>query len=147
MLEDAFNDVYMKFKLNFYRGIFERLKTRESSLSASEAYAVEIIFALGEPTVRRFADFMQCSFPNASYKINTLIRKGYINKVRSTVDKREYHLVVTKKFWQYYAINQNYLTTIMQRIRERFTAEETKQLEHMLQIISDELMPESNVVL
>ena len=144
MLEITFNEVYTKFKLNFYRGIFERLKERESSLSASEAYAVEVIYALREPTISQFANYLNISQPNATYKVNTLIRKGYIEKVNSDIDKREYHLRTTQKFWDYYAINQNYINTIMKRIRERFTEEETNQLSYMLNIISRELMTENS---
>ena len=147
MLEDSFSEVYTRFKLNFYRGIFERLKERESSLSASEAYAVEVIYALREPTISQFAEFLQISQPNATYKINGLIRKGYITKVNSSKDKREYHLVTTPKFLDYYAINQNYIAIVMQRIRKRFSPEETEQLDNMLQTISRELMPENNAIL
>jgi len=143
MLEDTFNEVYTKFKLNFYRGIFERLQERESSLSASEAYAAEVIYALREPTISQFAEFLQISQPNATYKVNMLMRKGYITKVKSSADRREYHLRITPKFLHYYAINQNYITTVMQRIHNRFSPEETEQLENMLRIISQELMPES----
>lgn len=143
MLEDAFSEVYLKFKLNFYRGIFERLQDRESSLSASEAYAVEIIYALQEPTVSQFARFLKISLPNATYKVNMLIRKGYVVKVNSETDRREVHLHLTEKFWDYNAINHNYISTVMQRIRDRFSSEETEQLSRMLTIISKELMPES----
>jgi len=143
MLEDVFNEIYTKFKLNFYRSIFERLQERESSLSASEAYAVEVIHALHEPTISQFADFLQISQPNATYKVNALIRKGYIDKINSSTDRREYHLSPTPKFWKYYAINQSYINTVMQRIRARFSPEETGQLERMLHIISHELMPEN----
>jgi len=147
MLEEIFIEVYTKFKLNFYRGIFQRLKERDSSLSAAEAYAVEVIFALQQPTISRFAEFLQISLPNATYKINGLIRKGYIEKVNSSTDKREYHLVTTAKFRDYYAISQNYANLVMGRIRERFSREETEQFEKMLQIISQELMPECSTVL
>jgi len=147
MLEEMFNEVYTKFKLNFYRGIFERLQARESSLSASEAYAVEIIYALHEPTISQFAEFLQISQPNATYKINTLMRKGYVMKTKSNTDRREYHLRTTPRFADYYAISQNYINTVMQRIRDRFSQEEANQLESMLRIISHELMPENGVKL
>jgi len=147
MLEDIFNEVYIKFKLNFYRGIFERIKERDSSLSAAEAYAVEVIYALGEPTIGRFAEFLQISLPNATYKINGLIYKGYIEKVNSSTDKREYHLVTTEKFRTYYAISQNYANLVVRRIRERFSREETEQFEKMLLVITQELMPESSTQL
>ncbi|MCL2700035.1 MAG: MarR family winged helix-turn-helix transcriptional regulator, partial [Defluviitaleaceae bacterium] len=84
------------------------------------------------------------SQPNATYKANTLIRRGYIEKINSSADKREYHLRTTAKFWDYYAINQNYVKIVMQRIRERFSEEELKQLENMLSIVSRELMNEIN---
>jgi DNA-binding MarR family transcriptional regulator len=144
MLEEVFNEVYTKFKLNFYHSIFERLQERESSLSASEAYAVEVIYALREPTIGQFAKFLQVSKSNATHKINALVRKGYVEKVNSDVDKREYHLRTTPRFQQYYAINQNYIKTVMQRIHERFTPEETEQLEYMLRVISRELMSEKS---
>ena len=143
MLENAFNEIYTKFKLNFYRGIFWRFGERESSLSASEAFAVEVIYALEAPTISQFAEFLQISQPNATYKVNNLIRKGYIEKINSSVDKREYHLRTSEKYENYYAISQSYVNTVMQRIRERFSEEETKQLEDMLTIISRELMAQS----
>ena len=147
MLEDIFIEVYTKFKLNFYRGIFERLKERDSSLSAAEAYAVEVVYALQQPTISRFAEFLQISLPNATYKVNGLVRKGYIEKVNSSTDKREYHLVTTEKFRTYYAISQNYANLVVRRIRERFSRDETEQFEKMLLTISEELMPESSTEL
>lgn len=144
MVDSAFNDVYTKFKLNFYRGIFERIKEREVSLSASEAYAAEVIHALGSPTISQFAQFLQVSKSNATYKVGTLIKKGYVEKVKSDTDKREIHLHTTPKFMQYYAINQNYINVVTQRIKERFSPEELRQFDEMLRVISTELMPETN---
>jgi len=144
MFEDAFNEVYIKFKLNFYRGIFERLQEREASLSASEAYAVEVIHALDKPTISQFADFLCVSKSNATYKVNTLVKKGYIQRVKSDNDKREFRLHTTEKFWHYYAINQNYIETVMTRINERFSPDELSQFSKMLTVISRELMPEAS---
>jgi DNA-binding MarR family transcriptional regulator len=145
MLEEVFSEVYTKFKLNFYRGIFERLRERDSSLSASEAFAVEVIYALEGPTISQFAEFLNVSLPNANYKINSLMRKGYVMKVKSSLDRREYHLRTTPKFEQYYAINEAYIQVVMRRIEERFTSLQIEQMEEMLHIISEELMPESGV--
>jgi DNA-binding MarR family transcriptional regulator len=87
---------------------------------------------------------LQISHPNATYKVGTLIRKGYIVKVNSTSDRREYHLQTTDRFQRYCAINTNYLEIVMQRIRNRFSSEEIAQFEQMFRIISQELMPESD---
>ena len=142
MLEQAFNQVYTKFKLHFYRSIFGRFQKREASLTTVETFCMEIIMALGKPTVNEFSSFVGISAPNAAYKINNLIQKGYVRKEQSETDKREYHLVVTQKYIDYYNISYGYLSTVMDRIKARFPAEDVAKIEEMLDIISDELMPE-----
>lgn len=142
MLEQAFADVYSKFKLHFYKNVFDRFQEREASLTTVETFCMEIIQALGTPTVNEFASFVQISPPNAAYKVNSLIKKGYLSKVQSKNDRREYHLVVTKKYEDYYNISYSYLSTVMGRISNRFPKEDVAKIEEMLTIISDELMPE-----
>ena len=142
MLKDQFFAVYTKFKLHFYKEIFQRFQNREASLTAVETFAMETIFALGSPTVNEFASFVQISPPNAAYKVNSLIRKGYLKKVQSQEDKREYRLVPTQKYCDYYNISYHYLHTVMERIGRRFSPEEQQALESMLNIVSRELMPE-----
>lgn len=145
MLKDAFFDVYTKFKLHFYKEIFQRFQTREASLTTVETFCMETIMALDNPTVNEFASFMCISPPNAAYKVNSLIKKGYINKVQSETDRREYHLQVTQKYIDYNNISSAYRETVMDRISQRFTEEECRKLEEMLVIISEELMPEIEI--
>ena len=142
MLEQKFEMVYTKFKLHFYQEIFERFQNREASLTTVETFAMETIQALGSPTINEFASFMRISPPNAAYKINSLIRKGYVQKIQSEQDKREYHLQVTQKYRDYYNISSNYLKEVMDRVLHRFTPEEARQLDRMLRIVGQELMPE-----
>ena len=142
MLDRAFDRVYTKFKLHFYQEIFQRFQSREASLTTVETFCMEAIQALGSPTVNEFATFMRISPPNAAYKINSLIRKGYVQKIQSEHDKREYHLYVTQKYIDYYNVSYRYLSTVMDRIKQRFPAEDVAKLEEMLDIISNELMPE-----
>ena len=142
MLEQAFFNVYTKFKLHFYQEIFRRFQDREASLTTVETFCMEAIQALGSPTVNEFATFMRISPPNAAYKVNSLIKKGYLKKVQSENDRREYFLVVTQKYKDYYNISYSYLSTVMNRIKDRFSPEDVAKIEEMLTIISDELMPE-----
>ena len=142
MLKDAFFTVYTKFKLHFYQEIFRRFQTREASLTTMETFCMESIQALGSPTVNEFATFMCISTPNAAYKVNSLVEKGYIRKLRSEKDRREYHLEVTQKYLDYYNISTSYIAQVMDRIVERFPPEECAKLEEMLEIVSQELMPE-----
>ncbi len=142
LLEESFSDVYTKFKLHFYQEIFSRFQNREASLTAVETFCMEIIFALKEPTINEFASFVRISSPNAAYKVNNLIRKGYVEKVQSPHDRREYHLRPTQKYMNYYNIGGHYHQEVMNRVRARFTPEEAGQLDQMLQIMARELMPE-----
>lgn len=142
MLKDSFSNVYSKFKLHFYQNVFENWQEREASLTTVETFCMEIIYALEKPTVAQFAEIANISSPNAAYKINNLIKKGYLKKIQSKQDKREYHLEVTQKYIDYYNISYNYMDIVMKRIEERFSKDEVKNLEEMLDIISDELMPE-----
>ena len=41
MLEQAFQDVYTKFKLHFYQNIFQRFATREATLTTVESFCME----------------------------------------------------------------------------------------------------------
>ncbi|MBU5626660.1 MarR family transcriptional regulator [Oscillibacter sp. MSJ-2] len=142
MLKQSFFEVFTKFKLHFYQEIFQRFQNREASLTTVETFCMETIQALGAPTVNEFAAFMRISSPNAAYKVNSLIRKGYLRKRQSPEDRREYHLEVTQKYTDYYNISTSYLVEVMDRIAMRFSPEECAQLDGILQIISRELMPE-----
>lgn len=145
LLEQTFSDIYMKFKIHFYQEIFRMTNAREMSLTSTEVFCVEIIHALNNPTVNEFASFLQVSSPNAAYKVNSLIKKGYIEKIQSEEDKREYHLRVTQKYYEYFNLSQTYLSEVTKRAEEHFDAEEINKFDKMLEEISQKLMPEVDI--
>jgi len=142
MLEKHFSDVYNKFKLQFYRRVFELVRERDGSLSAMEAFSLEVIYMLGQPTISQFADFLNISQSNATYKVNNLIKKGYLERQNSTVDRREYHLILSEKYYTYMNLYANYELTVMRRVAERFPPEDVAVFDRILQVMSEELMPE-----
>ena len=142
MLDISFCDVYDKFKLQFYRRVFDLVRERDGSLSAMECFSLEVINVLGQPTVGQFADFLKISQSNATYKVNNLIKKGYLVRQNSTTDRREYHLILSEKFYNYMNLLANYEKTVMERIEQRFPREDVDCFDRMLKVISDELMPE-----
>ena len=120
MLYDSFNKVYTKFKMHFYKEVFKKWRDREATLTTVETFCMEIIHALGKPTVSEFASFTSLSSANAADKINNLVKKGYLNKVQSEEDKRIYYLENTltiiilvtsilKKLWR------NWKTALLRR--------------------------------
>ena len=140
MLKENFINVYDKFKLRFYKGVFELVRERDGSLSAMEAFSLEVIKMLDNPTVGQFADFLNISQSNATYKVNNLIKKGYLVRQNSQTDRREYHLVLSEKYYRYMDIFSSYEEDVIERIEKHFSPEDVDKFDSMLRIISDELM-------
>jgi len=132
MLEKKFEKLYLQFRSNYYRRMVQVIGVREGSLSATEGYCVEIIYLMDNPTVSQFASFLNISLPNANYKINNLIEKGYVVKTTSDKDHRESHLQVTDKFLSYYGLNDEYNAQLMRDIRSNFAEAEVVQLEETI---------------
>ena len=141
-MSNPLSEVYGKFRLHYYRDVFNRIQARELSLSAVEVYCTEIIRALNKPTINEFANFIGISSPNATYKVNSLIQKGYVTKVQSESDKREYYLDVTDKFYKYWNLSEKYLDIVEGRLQDSLSPEEFETFNRILNKISDEMMPE-----
>ena len=132
MLEENFETLYLMFRSNYYRRIIKEIGIREGSLSATESYCIEIIYLLGKPTITDFAQYLGISVPNANYKINSLVKKGYVVKEQSKTDLREHYLCVTDKFLNYYGLNDALISLLMQRIRETFSPQDLQLLDEMI---------------
>lgn len=142
MLKELFSDVYDKFKLSFYKSIFKGFEDREASLTSTEIFCVEVINALGKPTILELTEFMEISKPNMAYRVAKLVNKGYIKKIQSEEDKREFYLEATEKFYKYYDIRTTYIDLVLSRLEERFPKEDIDKIVEMLELMSNELMPE-----
>ena len=136
------NNVYTKFKLHFYQEMFAKLQSRETTLTTIETYCIEIIDALDHPTINEFANFIRISPRNAAYKINSMIRKGYLTKIRSEKDRREYFLEPTQKYYDYYRLSMGYVEAVAERVEQRVSTEDLEAVARVMRIMSEELMPE-----
>lgn len=143
-LEKSFATIYTKFKLHFYQTISKR-KTVDEALTIFEVFCMEGILALEQPTIAQFGRLMNLSTPNAAYKVNNLVKKGYVERVQSQADKREYHLKPTQKYLDEYNVSYSYLDTVIARAREHFSEDELEKFAQMLEFIGNELMPEGDV--
>ncbi|MDY3007377.1 winged helix DNA-binding protein [Anaerococcus sp. AGMB00486] len=141
-LEKIFDEVYEKFKLNLYKNMFANLQDREATLTATETFTIEVIHALNRPRVSDVTEFLECSHPNIAYKISALIKKGYLKKIQSEEDRREYYLECTEKFYEYYNMKNSYIELVLDRLRKRVDKKDIETMEKILEIMSDELMPE-----
>lgn len=132
MLEKSFETLYLMFRSNYFKRVLEVIGNKEGSLSATESFCVEIIYLLGKPTVSEFAQYLSLSVPNATYKINNLVKKGYVVREQSQKDLREQFLCVTDKFLSYYGLNDAMIVSLMDRIRESFSEEDINTLDEMM---------------
>lgn len=140
MLEESFEKLYLKFRAHYCQNLFRQMGAREGSLSATEAYCVEVIYLMGQPTIHEFANYVGISAPNATYRVNTLEQKGYLERLTSQEDRRVCRLTVTDKFRAYYGLYDQYNMNLMKSIRTQFTPEEVKSLESMIERIVRDMM-------
>ncbi len=125
------SDLYRNLRLTHYRNLFGRLREKAGSLSAIEAFSAEVIYLLDRPTIGEFADFIGISQPNASYKVNSLVSKGYLERVCSDDDHREAHLFVTKKFLDYYGRQMPDMNSAVSSALGSFTEQEVQLLSRL----------------
>lgn len=130
-----FEGIYRYLRLAHYKNLFATISEKPGSLSATEAFSVEVIYLLGEPTIGEFAEFIGISQPNASYKVNALVSKGYVTKEPCESDKRECRLIVTRKFRDYYGTQMPDISGIT----KEFSEEENAVLRKLSQRLAKEL--------
>lgn len=132
MLQKEIVQLYKKFRLMHYRSLFGRIREKDGSLSATEAFAVDVIYLLGNPSLGEFAECLGLSQPNATYKVNNLMAKGYVIKTASETDRRECRLCVTEKFYSYYETQNDFIMPAVSKLEEEFLPEELDTFEKML---------------
>lgn len=131
MLTHNFQMVYDNFKMRFYQSLCQNSK----ELNMQEAFCLDVIHMLGNPTILEFANYMEISQPNATYKINQMIQKGYLVKEACIDDKRSYRLKVTEKFLECYRGNDRYIKKTLKDIESQFSEKEVQTLQKMLKQI------------
>ena len=129
MMLEKMLKTFQKLRLEFYRKIFTRVRERDGSLSAMEVFSLEIIYALGRPTIGQFARFIGISQSNATYKVNSLMKE----------DGREYNLELSEKFYGYSDMLEENVRTITRNVLEQLTPEEIAVIDKAADILNKEL--------
>ena len=132
MIQKQFKHLYEYYKLQFYQKLFQEINLNEEILSAYDFYCLETIYLLKNPTITEFSNFINISYPNATYKIKKLIQRGYILKKVSSKDKRVSYLQVSQKFIDFYNKNDYCGIFVIQKLITYLTLEQKKQLEAIL---------------
>ena len=136
MLAREIEDLYKQFRLRNYQALFNRIREKDGSLSATEAYAVDVIYLLGNPTITQLAEALGISQPNATYKVNNLVSKGYVVKTASEDDKRECRLQVCDRFYKYYGNLDHFADKAVKDLETEYSPQELELFAKMLRSLS-----------
>ena len=93
---------------------------------------MDVIYLLGSPTITQLAETLGISQPNATYKVNNLVAKGYVCKTISEDDKRECRVTVGERFYKYYGNSTRFIDNAVDALREDYSEDELKTFEKVL---------------
>ena len=124
MLAQELEAFYRKLRLRHYKELFGKFRERDGSLSATEAFAADVVYLLGNPTVSNLAETLGISQPNATYKINNLESKGYVVRSVSNGDRRECRVSVADRFYTYYDTDYPFISHALEKLAADYTPEE-----------------------
>lgn len=142
MLRQTLRRLYRQLRLSSYRSMFGAIRERSGSLSATEAFSADVIQLLGTPTLSQFAQCLGISQPNATYKVNNLVAKGYVEKLPSTEDRREIRIQPAEKLRRYLERGEGFFGQAEERLSEVYTQEELALTARVLNTLLDELEKE-----
>ena len=131
------NKFYRKVKLAIYKNMFNRMVENDESLSSSEYFCLECIYLMDNPTITQFANFLDISAPNATYKVKQLIKKGFITKERSQKDRREFILVPTQKFFDCYENKEDYV--LVNDLKKNMDKKECRKVDKIMRILTEQI--------
>lgn len=133
-LKNPVSTFYKKLKLMIYKNMFRRIE-KEEDLTPSEYFCLECVYLMESPTITQFANFLDISAPNATYKVKQLIKKGYLSKQRSEKDKREFILMPTQKFFDYYENKEE--SVIINDLKKSLDKKESKKVDKIVKNLSN----------
>ena len=137
MLSENLARLYRNFRLLQYKSLFGAIRERSGSLSATEGYAADVIYLLGSPTIKQFAECLGISQPNASYKISNLVAKGYVKRIPSDDDRREARLELTDKFYGYIDPGNELIGSAVSELETRYPPEKLREFSDMLEALNE----------
>ena len=138
-LDQDFLEVYNCFKLMLYNKSAKGSDSDDpNALTLQEVICMEIILALGRPTVSQFSACAKLSGSNSAYRIRKLIEKGYVVKIQNEDDKREFYLEATDRYAEEYGLIPDVIGRISKRVGEEFPEEDVAVFCKMMRFVADE---------
>lgn len=92
--------------------------SRFSDVTIKEMHTIDVIGEKKDATPTDVARTLMVTLGTVTTSLNNLERKGYIERVRSTKDRRVVHLYLTKKGRLVYRLHQRFHRAMVRQITE-----------------------------
>ena len=100
--------------------------SRFSDVSIKEMHTIDVVGEKKDATPTDVARTLMVTLGTVTTSLNNLERKGYIERVRSTKDRRVVHLYLTKKGRLVYRLHQRFHRAMVRQITEGMNETEYK---------------------
>lgn len=114
-------------------------KTGEVNLSISELHLIEAVAKNNEngKTISQIAQELSITLSSVTVAINKLQKKGYVEKIRNVLDKREVHVKLTKKGHRMEIAHKYFHEQMARSVSEGFSEEEKTLLLKCINRLND----------
>ena len=102
--------------------------SRFSDVTIKEMHTIDVIGEKKDATPTDVARALMVTLGTVTTSLNNLERKGYIERVRSTKDRRVVHLYLTKKGRLVYRLHQRFHWAMVRQITEGMDEVEFKAM-------------------
>lgn len=121
MLVEVYDDINHIEEYSIKSGAF-------SDLSITEIHTIEAMGLYGSKTMSEVAAELEITMGTLTTAVDKLIKKGYVERSRSSSDRRIVNVNLTKKGKLAYRIHEKFHLDMVQAIMLDFTAEEEEIL-------------------
>lgn len=104
-----------------------------SQLSMRQMHYLNTITELEQPTFSELAAALGVTKPSVSAIVNTLIRKGFVQKVQDQDDLRVYHIILTPAGQQFGQLHDAVHQRLVNRLTAKLSEKEVATLTGILQ--------------
>ena len=125
-LVEVFNNILKIEQKSLREGKF-------SDLSITEIHTLECIGMYSERTMSDVAQDLDITVGTLTTAINNLVKKGYVDRQRSEVDRRVVEISLTKKGKLAYRVHEQFHTEMIKATVGSLGEEESEVLEKALQ--------------
>ena len=133
------NNVLEEYYKLFYKTEDMALKRGIKALTHTELHIIESIGEDTQLTMNELADKIGITMGTATVAISKLSDKGYIDRARSTTDRRKVFVSLTKKGIDALTYHNNYHKMIMASITENIPADDLEKFVNIFEVILESL--------